>query len=87
MSEAGDWDDKKLGADPDHIRKTSDEDERIMAEAACPILKPGYGSKWSKAKCLKCPATAFIRVPIEDNEVVYICPGCAVTSKMKKDQD
>lgn len=56
-------------------------------EPECPILKPPFGTKWAKAKCLRCPATAFIRVPEAEKDTVYMCPTCAVTSKLKKDLD
>ena len=51
------------------------------------ILKPGAGTKWNKAKCIKCPATVYIRVPADEENTVYMCPTCAVTKKPKEEQD
>lgn len=56
-----------------------------MSDEPPAILKPGHGTKWAKAKCLRCPATAFIRVPEDEENTVYMCPACAVTSKVTPD--
>lgn len=51
------------------------------------VIKPGSDSRWNKATCLYCPATAFIRVPKDEETTVYVCPGCTVTKKTKEEQD
>lgn len=51
------------------------------------VLKPGAGAKWNKAKCLRCPATVFIRVPADEEDTVYVCPTCTVTKKTREDLD
>ena len=49
------------------------------------IHKPGSESQWNKATCLKCPATAFIRVPVDEEKTVYMCPECSLIEKVRED--
>jgi hypothetical protein len=42
-------------------------------------------NRWNKAKCIYCPATAFIRVPEEEDNTMYVCPQCTRRPKNTED--